>query len=71
MKIESYMFEFHGMRTALGELKLEQIALVYPGTKRYSLDKRVTAVPLDAVADGMKGLFPKRMPRKGGSRKET
>jgi len=48
------------MRTALTELKLEQIAVVYPGTKRYSVDERVTAVPLEAVADGMKGLFPKK-----------
>jgi uncharacterized protein len=48
------------MRTALAELKLEQIAVVYPGTKLYSLDERVAAVPLEAVADGMKGLFPKR-----------
>ena len=49
------------MRTVLAELKLEQIVVVYPGMKRYSLDERVSAVPLEAVADGMKGLFPKRM----------
>ncbi len=48
------------MGTALEDLKLEQIAVVYPGTKRYSLGERVAAVPLDAVADGMKGLFPKK-----------
>ena len=48
------------MRTALAELKLEQIAVVYPGPKRYTLDERVSAVPLEAVADGMKGLFPKK-----------
>lgn len=48
------------MRSALEELKLEQIAVVYPGMKRYSLGDRVAAVPLDAVADGMKGLFPKK-----------
>lgn len=48
------------MRTALAELKLEQIAVVYPGVKRYTVDERVGAVPLEAVADGMKGLFPKR-----------
>lgn len=29
------------MRTALEDLKLEQIAVVYPGTKRYSLGARV------------------------------
>ena len=48
------------MRTALEELKLEQIAVVYPGAKRYSLGDRVAAVPLEEVADGMKGLFPKK-----------
>lgn len=48
------------MGTALEDLKLEQIAVVYPGTKRYSLGARVAAVPLEAVAEGMKGLFPKK-----------
>jgi hypothetical protein len=48
------------MRTALEDLKLEQIAVVYPGTKRYSLGERVAAVPLEAVAEGLKGLFPKK-----------
>lgn len=49
------------MGTALQDLKLEQIAVVYPGTKRYSLGERVAAVPLEAVAEGMKGLFPKKV----------
>ncbi len=48
------------MRTAREDLHLEQIAVVYPGTKRYSLGDAVTAVPLDAVAEGMKGLFAKK-----------
>lgn len=47
------------MRTALEDLQLERIAVVYPGTRRYALGKRVAAVPLDAVAEGMKGLFSK------------
>jgi hypothetical protein len=46
------------MRIALADLKLEQIAVVYPGPRRYSLHGRVNAVPLEALADGMKGLFP-------------
>ncbi len=46
------------MRIAREELNLEQIAVVYPGKKRYSLGDGVAAVPLNAVADGMKGLFP-------------
>lgn len=48
------------MRTAREDLHLEQIAVVYPGTKRYPLDDGVIAVPLDAVANGMKGLFAKK-----------
>ena len=46
------------MRIAREKLKLEQIAVVYPGRKRYALGNGVTAVPLNAVAEGMKGLFP-------------
>ena len=49
------------MGIALEDLKLEQIAVVCPGTKRYSLGARVAAVPLEAVAEGIKGLFPKKM----------
>lgn len=45
------------MRIALEDLKLERIAVVYPGTRRYRLAERVEAIPLDAVADGMEGLF--------------
>jgi uncharacterized protein len=48
------------MRTAREDLHLEQIAVVYPGTKRYSLGNGVTAVPLDVIAEGMKGLFAKK-----------
>ena len=46
------------IRIAREELNLEQIAVVYPGRKRYALGNGVTAVPLNAVAEGMKGLFP-------------
>ena len=49
------------MRTALEDLKLEQIAVIYPGTKRYSLGNRVTAVPVETIAEGIKGLFPKKL----------
>ena len=48
------------MRTAREDLQLEQIAVVYPGTKRYSLDDGVAAVPLGAVEEGMRGLFVKK-----------
>ena len=33
-------------------------AVVYPGTRRYSLAERVNAVPVEALKDGAKGLFP-------------
>ena len=46
------------MRIALEDLKLKQIAVVYPGTRRYSLAERVNAVPVEALKDGAKGLFP-------------
>jgi predicted AAA+ superfamily ATPase len=45
------------MRIAREDLKLERIAVVYPGTRRYALAENIHAVPLDAVADGMAGLF--------------
>jgi predicted AAA+ superfamily ATPase len=48
------------MRTAMEDLKLDRIAVIYPGEKRYSLGDRVAAVPVESVVDGMKGLFPKR-----------
>ena len=47
------------MRTALKDLKLERIAVVYPGNKRYLLDNSIEAVPLDLVAEGMRGIFHK------------
>lgn len=47
------------MRIALDDLKLEQIAVVYPGTRRYDLAENIHAVPLNEVTKGMAGLFPK------------
>ncbi len=48
------------LRIALEDLKLERIAVVYPGPSRYALSSRVEAVPLVAVLDGMDGLFPEK-----------
>ena len=48
------------MRIACEELNLEQIAVVYPGRKRYTLGNGIAAVPLNTVAEGMKGLFPRK-----------
>lgn len=39
------------IRIALEDLGLEQIAVVYPGTRRYTLADRVQAVPLSALAE--------------------
>lgn len=46
------------MRIVREDIGLEKIAVVYPGSKRYPLDDAVSAVPLDAVVEGVKGLFP-------------
>ncbi len=45
------------MRIALEDLKLEQIVVIYPGARRYSLADRIHAVPLEALVDGTKSLF--------------
>lgn len=47
------------MTTALKDLGLERIAVIYPGNKRYSLHEKVHAVPFEALADGLRGLFGK------------
>ncbi|HNS22320.1 MAG TPA: hypothetical protein PKH24_17570 [Sedimentisphaerales bacterium] len=41
------------------DLRLERIAVIYPGAKRYSLAEHVEAVPLEALLRGIEGLFPK------------
>ncbi len=45
------------MRIALDDLKLERIAVIYPGTKRYELHKKVSVVPFQQIITGMQGLF--------------
>jgi hypothetical protein len=45
------------MRLALEDLQLDQLAVIYPGNRRYSLAERVTAVPLEAIAEGEAGVF--------------
>ncbi len=45
------------MKIALEDLKLEHIAVVYPGKQRYALNKKVTVVPFDAICGGMKSIF--------------
>lgn len=45
------------MRIALEDLKLERIAVIYPGKKRYSIHKQIQVVPFDEILGGMKSLF--------------
>lgn len=45
------------MRIALEDLKLERIAVIYPGKKRYPLNKKIKVVPFDEVLGGIKGIF--------------
>lgn len=45
------------LKSALEDLGLERIAVVYPGDKRYALSKDVFVVPFPAVEGGMKSLF--------------
>ncbi|MCP4648449.1 MAG: ATP-binding protein [PVC group bacterium] len=44
------------MRIALEDLKLERIFVIYPGNRRYSVNKQVEVIPFDEIHDGMKGL---------------
>lgn len=46
------------MRTALEDLKLERIIVVYSGDKPYDLLDTVRVVSLDALADSAQQLFP-------------
>lgn len=49
------------MHIALEDLKLERIAVVYPGKVRYPLVPRVEVVPMKDAMLGMDGLFPKEL----------
>ncbi|MBI2311928.1 MAG: ATP-binding protein [Betaproteobacteria bacterium] len=40
------------MRIALEDLRLEQLAVLYPGTRRYTLAERVSVVPLAQLCEG-------------------
>jgi len=45
------------MRIALEDLKLERIVVIYPGTKRYELHKKVSAVPFVQIIDAVGDMF--------------
>jgi hypothetical protein len=44
------------MRIALEDLKLERIAVIYPGQKRYELHKKISVIPFGMVTGGMKAI---------------
>lgn len=49
------------MRTALTDLGVEHLVVLYPGTKPYALSEQIAVVPLTALAEGtMESLFPSR-----------
>ncbi len=53
------------MRIALADLKLDHLAVLYPGEKPYALADRVTVVPFTALAgDRLTALFPPRVRRR-------
>jgi len=47
------------MRTAIDQLKLSQVSVIYPGTQLYELAPRILAVPFMSVVKGMKEVFPR------------
>ncbi len=49
------------MRIAMEDLGLDQMIVLYPGSRRYSLGKRIDVVPLEALAGATaEDLFPRR-----------
>ncbi len=50
------------MQAALGDLALERLWIVYPGPKRYELDRRIEAVPVDSLADIATSVLYPRTP---------
>jgi predicted AAA+ superfamily ATPase len=48
------------MRAAINELKMDHLSVVYPGTSHYQLAPRISAVPVESIAGGVKSLFIRR-----------
>jgi predicted AAA+ superfamily ATPase len=56
------------MRSALADLKLEQLIVLYPGSQAYELEPRVRVLPIDALAGAtVETLFPKKHRRRAES----
>lgn len=47
------------MKIALSDLKLERIAVIYPGKRHYELTERIHVVPFEAVVGGFAEIFSK------------
>lgn len=45
------------MRIALDDIKLERIAVIYTGEKRYPLHKKVEVIPFETITGGMREIF--------------
>ncbi|MFH1877715.1 MAG: hypothetical protein ABH883_02800, partial [Candidatus Omnitrophota bacterium] len=48
------------IQAALECLDVERIAVIYPGTRRYSIHKKVDVVPFNEIQGGIKGVFGAR-----------
>jgi predicted AAA+ superfamily ATPase len=49
------------MRSALADLSLEQLVVLYPGSRTYELEPRVRVLPIEALAGAtIDALFPKK-----------
>ena len=46
------------MKTALQDLHLERLLIIYPGTQRYKIADRIEAVPFEEVAAGGRQITP-------------
>lgn len=54
------------MEIALHDLRLERLAVIYPGARRYSLGTGIDAVPVESIPLGHKELFGGRSARPRG-----
>lgn len=45
------------MHAAIDELKLKHLSVIYPGSSRYQLARSTSAVPIESITGGIKGLF--------------
>jgi len=57
------------MRSALADLGLDHLIVLYPGTRRYSLHDQITVVPISELASGdPDSIFPPRTGRAAGTK---